>query len=94
MLPLNPRFAVIPPKDNAREVEYRHMGNVWLDVEAAEAAWGSMREQGRELHFETDPRTGRLSITERDLDGNVLRSVSALETLEIASSGVEALSCG
>jgi hypothetical protein len=67
---------------------------VWLEVAAAEAAWETLRAQGREIHFETDPLTGRLSITERELDGTVLRSVSPSEVVEIASSAPTALSCG
>jgi hypothetical protein len=68
--------------------------DVWGEVAAAEAVWESLQEQGRELHFETDPLTGRLSITERDLDGTVLRELTAIETLEIAAADPAALSLG
>jgi hypothetical protein len=68
--------------------------DVWGEVAAAEAVWASLQEQGREIHFETDPVTGRLSITERELDGTVLRELSATDALEIAAGDPAALSLG
>jgi hypothetical protein len=67
---------------------------VWAEIAVAESVWRSLREQGKEVHFEIAASTGRLSITERELDGNVLRELSALETLAIAASKPAALSFG
>lgn len=42
----------------------------------------TLRAQARELHFET---TGnRVVVQVRDLDGNVLRTIPAIEALEVA----------
>ena len=59
--------------------------DVWREVEHASLVWASLRAQGRELHFEPNPETGRVVIQVRDLDGRVLRTVAPSEALSIAS---------
>jgi hypothetical protein len=58
---------------------------VWREVDNAGRAWEALRAQGRELHFEPNTETGRVVITVRDLDGNVLRTVPAEDAIAIAS---------
>src|SRR4051812_28223720 len=45
------------------------------EVERASARYEELRRQKRELHFATDPSSGRVVIEVRDLDGKVLRTV-------------------
>ena len=59
--------------------------DVWGEVQHAALVWASLRAQGRELHFEPSPETGRVVIQVRDLDGQVLRTVTPSEALSIAS---------
>jgi hypothetical protein len=47
--------------------------------------WHELKSRGLELHFELDAEGG-VEITLRDLDGRVLRSVTASEAVEIAST--------
>ena len=42
----------------------------------------TLREQARELHFETSGN--RVVVTVRDLDGNVIRTIPPAEALEVA----------
>lgn len=51
-------------------------------IRAADRA-DELARQNRELHFEFDDETGDLVIQARDLDGNVLRVLSAAEALDI-----------
>jgi len=43
----------------------------------------TLREQARELHFETSGN--RVVVTVRDLDGNVIRTIPPAEALEVAA---------
>jgi flagellar protein FlaG len=54
--------------------------------EMADAAkvFDSLRAQARELHFETSGE-GRVVVTVRDLDGNVIRTIPPAKALEVAA---------
>jgi len=47
--------------------------------------WQELNSRGYELHFELDPK-GAVEITLRDLEGRILRSVTASVAVEIASA--------
>jgi uncharacterized FlaG/YvyC family protein len=46
----------------------------------------TLREQARELHFETTGN-GRVVVTVRDLDGNVIRTIPPAKAIEVAAGG-------
>jgi hypothetical protein len=54
-------------------------------VDDAARVWEELHADGRELHFDLDPETGRLTIEMRDLEGNAMGLVSPSEALAIAS---------
>jgi hypothetical protein len=45
----------------------------------------SLRSQGRELRFSRDADSGRTTIEVRDREGNVLKTISPSQALEIAA---------
>jgi hypothetical protein len=47
--------------------------------------WEELNTRSRELHFDLDSQ-GAAEITLRDLDGRIVRSVTATEAVEIAST--------
>ena len=51
--------------------------------QAAQVADG-LREQARELHFETNGN-GRVVVQVRDLDGNVIRTIPPAKALDVAA---------
>jgi hypothetical protein len=51
---------------------------------AAAKVANHLHEQGRELHFEP-LGNGRVIVQVRDLDGNVIRTIAPLKSLEIAA---------
>lgn len=55
--------------------------------EMADAAqvFDTLRAQARELHFET--ADGRVTVTVRDLDGNVIRTIPPAKALDVAAGG-------
>jgi hypothetical protein len=59
--------------------------SVWREVDDAARVWEDLHADGRELHFDLDPETGRLTIEMRDLEGNAMGPVSPSEALSIAS---------
>ncbi len=54
------------------------------EMAAANRRVDELREQGRELHFNADPESGRIVIEVTDLDGNVIRTIPASKLLEVA----------
>ena len=58
--------------------------SVWREVDEAARVWEDLHADGHEVHFDLDPRNGRLTIELRDLEGNVLTAVSPSEALAIA----------
>lgn len=46
-----------------------------------------LHREGVEMRFENDPHSGRVVAQVRDLQGNVLRSVTPSQALEIAAGG-------
>ena len=51
----------------------------------ASARYDELRAQKRELHFASDPQSGRLVIEVRDLDGNVIRTIPPSKALDVIS---------
>jgi hypothetical protein len=51
----------------------------------AARTYDSLRAQGRELRFSRDTQSGRTTIEVRDRGGNVLRTISPSQALEIAA---------
>lgn len=49
----------------------------------ASARYDELRKQHRELHFASDPQSGRLVIEVRDLDGNVIRTIPPSQALDV-----------
>jgi hypothetical protein len=45
----------------------------------------ALSAQGRELRFARDPLSGRTRIEVRDRDGNILRTLSPAQALEVAA---------
>jgi hypothetical protein len=66
--------------------------SVWREVDDAAQVWEDLHADGRELHFDLDPDSGRLTIEMRDLEGNVMTAVSPSEALSIASGSTPARS--
>jgi hypothetical protein len=54
-------------------------------VTAAQDAFEQLHAQGRELRFDLDEATGRVTVAVQDLDGNVLRTIPATQALDIAT---------
>jgi hypothetical protein len=54
-------------------------------VDEAALVWEGLHADGRELHFDLDPQSGRLTIEMRDLEGRVMTAVSPSEALSIAA---------
>jgi hypothetical protein len=55
------------------------------EVGAAALRADQLRDADRELHFEKDPRSGRIVVQVRDLEGNVVRTIPPSEALDIMS---------
>lgn len=55
------------------------------EVDRAAARYDELQAQQRELHFASDPKSGRLVIEVRDLDGNVIRTIPPLKALGVIS---------
>jgi hypothetical protein len=53
------------------------------EMAAAAARVDQLRAQGREIHFERDLETGRITIEVRDLNGNVIRTIPASTMLDV-----------
>jgi FlaG protein len=54
---------------------------------AAADAYDRLKTSGRQLHFETDPDTGRLTVQLLDPDGNVVTTLPPSKVLDLASGG-------
>jgi len=54
------------------------------EIEVAWARFDSFAAAGCELHFATDPATGRLACELRDLDGRVAERLSPADALALA----------
>lgn len=54
-------------------------------VERASGRYDELREEGRELHFATDEKSGRLVVEVRDLDGKVIRTIPPSKALDVIS---------
>jgi uncharacterized FlaG/YvyC family protein len=52
-------------------------------VERASGRYDELRAQGREMHFATDEKSGRLVIEVRDLAGNVIRTLPPSKALDV-----------
>jgi uncharacterized FlaG/YvyC family protein len=58
--------------------------NVLEEMHAASQVADTLREQARELHFET-VGSGRVVVQVRDLDGNVIRTIPPAAALDVAA---------
>ena len=54
---------------------------------AAADAYDRLKTAGRQLHFDTDPVTGRLIVQLLDLDGNVVTTLPPSKVLDLDSGG-------
>ena len=54
------------------------------DLELAAEITDRLEDEGRRLHFEVDPGTGRLAVEVHDDQGNLVRRIAASEALDIA----------
>lgn len=54
-------------------------------VRDASRRWEELRAMDRELHFETDPESGRIVAELRDLEGRLIQTLPASSALEIAA---------
>ncbi|HYV15179.1 MAG TPA: flagellar protein FlaG [Conexibacter sp.] len=52
---------------------------------AAQDAYEQLHAQGRELRFDVDEDTGRVTVAVQDLDGNVLRTIPGSKLLDVAT---------
>jgi flagellar protein FlaG len=59
--------------------------DVLKQIDDAAARVDELHRAHRELHFEVDEHTGRVSIQVRDLEGHVIRNVPPSEALDIAA---------
>jgi hypothetical protein len=58
------------------------------EVGAAADGAEQLAEQGRELHFETDEKTGRVIVQVRDLaSGQVIRTIPPKDALSVLTGG-------
>lgn len=58
---------------------------VMSEVDRASLRWEQLRATHRELHFGSDPVTGRVVIEVRDLEGNVVRTIPPSTALDVIS---------
>jgi hypothetical protein len=61
--------------------------DVRAEVELAAARAAELAEAGRELHFETDPTGGRVSVRLRELDGTVIETLTLSAALHLLCGG-------
>jgi len=54
--------------------------HVWDEVEAASRLWHELRDQNREVRFDTHAVNGRVVASLCDLDGDVVRRLPLRET--------------
>jgi len=55
------------------------------EVDAAYQRSLDLASQNRELHFESDKKSGRIIVQVRDLDGNVIRTIPNEKALHVVS---------
>jgi hypothetical protein len=55
------------------------------EVERASARQDELRAQGRQIHFGSDPSSGRLVIEVHDLEGNVVGTLPPSKALDVIS---------
>ena len=81
-----------PPAALEREVSFDFTNDVFPTspppevLEEVDAAWersAQLAAENRELHFDTDPETGRDVIQVRTLDGEVLRTIPPSRALDV-----------
>lgn len=53
----------------------------------AAQAYDRLKTSGRQLHFETDPVTGKLTVQVLDPEGNVLTTLPPSKVLDLADGG-------
>jgi flagellar protein FlaG len=83
---VRPAVAATPPV-TVDTIPRRPPREVLDAIDAASRAYRLLHAQGRELRFERNPDTGRMSIEVRDLDGNLLRTIPPSKLLDAATEG-------
>ena len=58
---------------------------VLAEMRRAAKRYEELRAQERQLHFASDPSSGRVAVEVRDLDGNVVRTISPRQALAVIS---------
>jgi len=90
--PARVRTAVEPPAAVDPGVSFDFMSDVipaspppeaLAEVDAAWERAAQLAAENRELHFDTDPETGRVIIQVRTLDGEVLRTIPPSRALDV-----------
>lgn len=56
-------------------------------MDAASRCYQQLHAQGRELRFDVDDASGRVTVAVCDLDGNVLERIPASRVLDVATGG-------
>jgi type V secretory pathway adhesin AidA len=59
--------------------------DVIVELQRAAARADELHQANRELHFEKDPKSGRIVVQVRDLAGNVLRTIPPSKALDVMS---------
>jgi hypothetical protein len=78
-------MASVPPPFSLDTLASHPPREVLDQIARAGQTYESLRSQGRELRFSHDERSGRTTIEVRDRDGNVLKTISPSQALEIAA---------
>lgn len=73
-----------PARSGASSIPASPPPEVLDAIGTAADAYDRLNDGGRQLHFETDPATGRLSIQVLDLDGNVTATLPPSKVLDLA----------
>jgi len=63
--------------------------HVWDEVEAASRLWQELRDQDREVRFDSHKVSGRVVASLCDLDGDVVRQLPLRETFGFDDPGPE-----
>lgn len=58
------------------------------ELHTASASYDALAASGRQVHFATDPRTGRVSIQMIDLASGTATKISPSKVLDIASGNI------
>jgi hypothetical protein len=80
-----PSVSPVAPSVSLQTFPSRPPQEVLDEMASAARVHDALRAQGRELHFAHDPQSGRMTVQVRDSGGQVLRTISPSEALEVAA---------